>query len=291
MIKRIKSVSKYYLKVLISKLKFLMFKHIPIQKGITDENREKNITISITSYPKRLDTIYITIKSLMHQSMKANRIILYLGSDSIGYKLNHELIELTKKGLEIKYLDENIKSHKKYYYSMLEFPDDLIITVDDDLIYDNNFILNLYKSYLNNPNCVHAYRVHKYTQHNKKILPYSNWEFECNSIKTPTNKLFLTTGAGTLFPANILPSECFDKENIINLCLNADDVWINFFLLKNKIKIKWVYTKKQMPTVIYSSQKTNLFEENLENGGNDTYIKQLSEFYNIDLYKSIFEEN
>lgn len=43
---------------------------------------------------------------------------------------------------------------------MQEYPDDIVITVDDDLVYPSDMIFNLYQSYLAFPDCVSGMRVH-----------------------------------------------------------------------------------------------------------------------------------
>ena len=37
--------------------------------------------------------------------------------------------------MKFKFVPENFRSHKKYYYVFREYPDHKVITVDDDLIY------------------------------------------------------------------------------------------------------------------------------------------------------------
>lgn len=285
---RIKRSVLIRVKLLSEKIQFYRYKHFTVGYGLTNKPRNPKIIVTLTSYPKRLDNIYITIRSLMNQKIKADKIMLFLGSDSKDYQLNKELVDLKNKGLEIIYLDEDLKSHKKYYYVMQEYPNDLIITADDDLVYDKDFIDKLYESYLENPNCIHAYRVHRYKFNNKQLAPYAEWEFECNYINEPSQELFFTTGAGVLFPPNLLPKEIFNKKNIIDLCFYADDVWINFFALLSSVKTKWVKSRSQLPTVNNEVQETSLNVSNLYNGGNDLFLKNLISFYEVDFYEKMY---
>ena len=45
-----------------------------------------------------------------------------------------------KFGLQIEYYEENIKSYTKLLPSLQKYPDDIIITVDDDAYYLPNLI-------------------------------------------------------------------------------------------------------------------------------------------------------
>ena len=267
----------------------LYIKNKKIQYGLNNtENRKEKIIISLTTYPARINVVYLTIKSILSQTIKPDKVILYLGDDSKNIQLPNSLIQLQKYGLSIEYRNDNLKSHKKYYYVMKEYPNDLIITIDDDLLYHKNFIKKLYNFHKKFPLCVCAYRVHKMKFYKKNLLPYRNWDFEYTKIKEPSHQLFLTTGAGALFPPNSLPPSAFDKDNIKYLCPNADDVWINIMLIVNRKKVIWVPSKRQMPPTIIQVQKNGLNNSNIDYGGNDIQLNNLLKFYNINLYERIY---
>lgn len=288
MIRKIRLKLLNYNTIIKSKLIELKYKYIIVSDCFNLVPRKRKIIVSLTTYPKRIDSVYIVIKSLMRQEIKPDYIILYLGNDCNDSMINSKLRKLEKKGLKIIFTDDNLKSHKKYFYAMHDFPDDLIITADDDLIYDKYFIEKLYENYNKHPNDISALRVHQLKfDDNNGVMPYRNWEFECNTIFQPSSKLFLTSGAGALFPPHVLPHESFDKINIKKLSINADDIWINLMLLINNKKIIWVPSNKQMPVMIYSSQKDSLFATNLDDGGNDECIHMIIEFYKLNLYDLI----
>ena len=45
--------------------------------------------------------------------------------------------------MKIEFKDEDLRSHKKYYYTIKEYPDDIMITVDDDIFYRSDMIAKL----------------------------------------------------------------------------------------------------------------------------------------------------
>ena len=47
-------------------------------------------------------------------------------------------LDQQKRGLTIRFC-EDLKAHKKYYYAFKEYPDDIVITVDDDVIYPQEY--------------------------------------------------------------------------------------------------------------------------------------------------------
>ncbi|MCD7873332.1 MAG: glycosyltransferase [Clostridiales bacterium] len=216
-------------------------------KSVTYENmalREKNkdIVVSFTTYPKRISTAHKVVENLKNQSMRPAQILLYLASEQFPGKeddLPENLLALQKNGdVKIKWCDD-LRSHKKYFYAMQEYPNSLIVTVDDDLIYPNNLILNLYHSYLCFPNCVSASRTHMIlTDDSKKeILPYNSWigEYKQNAFY-PSFHLFATSGAGTLYPPGAISKQAFIKDDLLELCPTADDIWLYGMQLMNKTK-------------------------------------------------------
>ena len=83
--------------------------------GITDVKRERKVIVSLTSFPARIDTVYITIKSILMQSLKPDLIILWLAHEQFPQKENElprNLLELKKYGLAIEWCYD-IKSYKK----------------------------------------------------------------------------------------------------------------------------------------------------------------------------------
>ncbi len=54
-------------------------------------------------------------------------------------KLPESVQRLTTRGLEICYC-EDLKSHKKYFEAMKQFPQEIIVTADDDILYPENHL-------------------------------------------------------------------------------------------------------------------------------------------------------
>lgn len=113
---------------------------------------KKRIIISLTSYPKRIGDVWITIETLLRQTVKPDMIILWLADTQFNgiESLPKKLIDLQKSGLTIRFC-KDLKSHKKYFYTMQEYPEDLIILVDDDMFYPYDMIEKLLKLHYEYP--------------------------------------------------------------------------------------------------------------------------------------------
>lgn len=243
-------------------------------------NNKESVVVSLTSYPARYRTIIPTLTSLISQSYKPDRIIVWLDENKPENVITNEMKEFEKYGIEYRYTNDNLKPHEKYFYAMQEFKDSMIITVDDDVVYSKDLIESLIKVHEKYPDCICARRVHKINFDSKgNIQPYKNWEYEYRKEKKPSHFLCATGVGGVLYPVGILPKETFDIDNVKKLCWRADDMWLKFMELKADIRTVWVATSYVMPYEVKESQATALNTQNTNQGGNDEYIKNILAAY------------
>lgn len=225
------------------------------------------IIVSLTTYPKRIPTIYKVIACLFRQTYKPDKIILWLSEEQFPNKENDipwELQEYVDKGLEIRFCEDDLRSHKKYLYAMKEFPEDIVITVDDDLLYPNNMVEMLVKSYRSYPHAVSAMRTHLMCiERNGEISLYSEWVKEYpNIVNTPCMQLLATSGAGTLFPPHSLDEQVFNTEAIKKLAYNADDLWLKIMQVIKGTPVVLVQ-KRQELHYIEGTQDQTLWKTNI----------------------------
>jgi hypothetical protein len=230
-----------------------------------------NIIVSLTSYKERLPFLSMTLNSIYKQKMQPDKIVLVLYNEDVKYIPLSIKKDIESGRVELIVCDEDLKSHKKYYYTMLKYPDDIVITIDDDLIYDDDLVSSLISYYEKYPTCISARRVHRI----KKGEKYINWDFEYDKILEPSMDLFATTGAGTLFPPNILRIDELNKDDIY-ACINADDVLLKHIEYKLGINTVWVKNEKQHPVknklCLFFSKQLSTF--NVDKGGNDYYLSK-----------------
>ena len=244
------------------------------------------IIVSLTSYKKRLNTINLVIDSILNGDLVPNKIVLTLFYKDINF-ISEKIFEyLNKNKIILIIVNFDIKSHKKYFYVMQKYPYDIIITIDDDILYEKNTVALLYKSYLKNPKEISARRVHliKYDKFGKS-KSYNKWKKEYKFIKNPSFDLLATTGAGTLFPPNILKINYSLIYDIFN-CITSDDIFLKYIENKLKIKIVWVENNELMG--LYSLYNDGMFNnENIL--GNDICLSNYKIEYNLTKIKKIIE--
>lgn len=97
------------------------------------------MTISLTTFGKRIQDVFLAIESIGFQSLKAGRVVLWLAEDEFqDSRLPLSLNRLVERGLTVNYY-EDIKQYKKLIPSLKSYPNDIIITIDDDMLYNFRF--------------------------------------------------------------------------------------------------------------------------------------------------------
>ena len=264
----------------------------PLSRYVSSQNSPREIVVSLTSYGERLNTVHLAIKSVFMQSVRPNRIVLYLGKDCDNVELSSQLTELEKYGLEIRRGCEDLKPHKKYFYALQEFPQSLVITIDDDCVYKEDFIETLIKGHKVFPDAVIARRVHRVEfDGNGQMLPYVEWTMEWKSSEiTAATSLVATGCGGILYPAYLFSREDFDLDMIRGIALSVDDLYLKIIELRKGIQTVYVPNDLNMPYMISGTQKKALCKRNVLENGNDADLSKLLERYGITASMFISED-
>ena len=255
------------------------------ESGVTEERYcDHDIIVSLTTFGRRIHSVYLTLESLMEQSMKPNRIILWLDNSFKGKRLPKTLEILKSGGVEIAFC-KDVRSYKKLLPALCKYPDDAIITVDDDILYDVNMIENLVQPYLENPNYIYCNRAHKMLlDHEGGLVSYNDWDFESKDTNAGLD-IFPTGVGGVLYPPHSLDKEVFNEEVFMDICQYADDVWFKAMALKKGTKAKKVDTINARGCEYYenvSVQDIGLFNINAgTQNRNDEQIKAVFSKYNL----------
>ena len=265
-------------------------KRKPFQKSISDNPiiGDLKVIVSLTSFPARIPFVVKTLYSIMNQSVKPNAIILWLSKlqfPNLEKDLCEELLYLKQFGLSIIWLEDDIRSFKKLIPAIEMFPDDIIITADDDLYYPKYWIKSLLDSYNTNPNVVHTHCSTKILCHNKIISFKGRYGLSGDGSEKYSNKIL--GGSGTLYPPHILYRDVCNRLLFTKLCPTTDDIWFWAMSLLSNTRIKWI--KNNMKTLYYveSSQEESECLTDINDKGErliDSQTKQVFDYYNLYKY-------
>lgn len=219
---------------------FSMLRKCGINK---EEKRDAKVIISLTSYPERMYDIHLCLYSLLTQSFKPDAIILWLAHEQFPNGLEdvpQKVLNLRQWGVTIKWC-EDYRSYKKLIPALREYPEDIIVTADDDLYYASDWLQVLWDEFLrSDKKSLIAHRCHKVACDGEKFLPYAEWP-KCICDHSISFLNFCTNGGGTLFPPGSLAEDICDYEKIKQTCPNGDDIWIWGMAVLRGTKIRVVH--------------------------------------------------
>lgn len=266
---------KHLLYLLLCKCENCLIKLIPLEACYLNKyERKENINASLTTFPRRINECYYSIKSLMLQTSPPDRITLWLAESQFpDRKLPNKIVALIQKGVEVRYCDD-LRSHKKYFYMLQEQkPNELVITFDDDIIYHPETIERALKKHIEYPNAIVCNEA-KIIKFNKEGYPisYSKWDKPKDGKHTPNMAYSAMTGSGCMYPYGIIPKAIFDVNLIKSLAFTADDLWITFMAKLYDVQIVPTDKIAKVYTTVNYSQKEHLGQVNCIGTGNDDTI-------------------
>lgn len=239
----------------------------PAKRGLNRRQRDERYTVSLTSFPARINHVHIVIEMLMRQKFKPDHIVLWLAESQFpDKKLPDRLVDLQSRGLTVRFCDD-LRSHKKYFYAFQEYPEDNIILVDDDIFLSRRMLRDLVREHKKRkkdiistvaqpiaPSVSHLPSVWPAARYNQKF--YSTFAVQAFS------------GQGTLYPAHWYPQEIFQKEKAMSLAGSADDMWLQAMSYLSGVKTTMLYPHRGFPPQICIENNVNLYQMNNNDGGN-----------------------
>ncbi|HJH74621.1 MAG TPA: hypothetical protein OIL86_11895 [Eggerthellaceae bacterium] len=237
----------------------------------------------MTTFPARFSTLPQVIEPILRQTVMPDVVQLWLSEEEFAEASEAEasqLDELARSGVDVRWCDRNLKPHNKYYGALQGNSDDVVITVDDDIVYPLTFVQHLLEMHFKHPRFIVANRTHMITvRESGELSPYKEWDLEQKThLGAARHDLIATGVGGVLYPPRVFDDEVFDADAICELSLLADDLWL--MVHEMRLGIPVVNTLGTFPlSYIPGSQEKGLYLENLENGRNDAILAKLFDRY------------
>ncbi len=246
-------------------------------------NYDDSVVVSLTSFPARIETIWQVVTCLLLQSQLPKKVVLWLSQEQFQDRksLPNSLLSLENDIFEIRFVEGDIKSHKKYYYVLQEFKDDIVILVDDDIYYPTNMIAKLMNVHRENPDAIVArYGYNMRYDKEDNLLPYRQWDLIYGDSKS--QHIFFGSGGGTLIPPGALYKDVCEKDLFLSLTPSADDIWLNTMAYLNNTSVIKVSSGLLLP--VKNNSKSRLATLNVEQDMNDKQIKAVCAYYQINMH-------
>lgn len=253
--------------------------------GLPVLRNHSGIIVSLTTFPPRVSQLYLVLKSILWQTCQPERIVLWLSEEDFPDKLDslpETLKALVPHGVEIRFVPENLRSHKKYHYAFKEFTNKTVITIDDDLIYPRDTVERLVRMSWVYPQTVCANVIRQVQLEGKSFAAYKKWS---KQIVIPMNSSLQNMAVGCggiLYPPSWFDDVLFDVDIIRERCPAADDLWLKANELKQLVKVTGGGAFFPHPVILpqtqqYSLQRKNNGKVNL----NDRQWASLNEYFDL----------
>ncbi len=112
---------------------------------------DEKLIVTLTSWTARINYIEKTLQILLNNFVKPYKLILNLAIEEFPNKnldLPEKILKLLENDIfEINWVKKNNNVFKKLIPTLNKYKEDLIMTVDDDILYPNNMIANIIKHY------------------------------------------------------------------------------------------------------------------------------------------------
>jgi hypothetical protein len=215
-----------------------ILKKYPVVKNRIEDEK---IVVTMTSFPPATQYAAQALESIINGSVLPSKIVLYLTFSQFPNSIIPKVLtDLEKKYslFEIKNYDSDIKSYRKLIPALIDFPDAVIVTADDDVQYDKNWLKKLLGTHKLFPKAIIAHRVRKI----RTGVPYSKWK-RYKSFRHLLYGLYpkfsnLQVGiGGVLYPPNCLKKELLEAELFTKIAPTSDDIWFWAAAVANGVKI------------------------------------------------------
>lgn len=241
------------------------------------------LIVSLTSYRPRLQTLHLTIRSLIEQTVQPDSIIIWLTSEDRTFlpskpEYHHDLVR-------VETCDE-LGPYKKLVPALLRYPEAAIVTVDDDAYYHRHWLSQLLNEYDGDGSilCHIAYRVHFTSEDN--VAPYGEWtrDVQDRFARQPSTDLIPIGVGGVLYPPKSLSPLVTNRLLFTRVCPGCDDLWFYAMARLNGTRARKIGTR--LYQVLWpGTQDSALWIKNVA-FNNDCCIGKLTSRFGATLFAS-----
>lgn len=252
---------------------------IPLSRLLPAEGHRIPVIVSLTSIPERLSTLHLVIRSLMTQTYCPRKIVLWLHWD-LKDIIPKKLAKLQSEWFEICYTD--LKGpHRKLIHSLKKYPEEIIVTCDDDMIYRKNWLELLYKEHQKTPDYIIGNRTKCIRYKNGTIKHYRKWTYP-KSGKINYLAVVAVGAWGILYPPHSLDERVHNVDLFNKLSPHSDDLWFKALGLLHGTKTRQAEEIPAEPIPLPGSQKSALKKINIKKDQNIRQWMALARHFSLD---------
>lgn len=239
--------------------------------------------ISLTSFPARLPYIGPCLASLVSQLEPDDRIVLWLGKEQFpdGVAGQPEAVRCFFQEfggrVEVRYT-KDIRSYKKLIPALEAFPDDTIVTFDDDIIYHPETLSRLKAAHQGNPSVIFAHCV------SDLYAERGEWRRTGGTFGFPwchKNLRMMIGLGGVLYPPKSFDKIVVNESVFLQVAPTTDDLWFWYCATKKGTPILRVPNTISRPDMMGSVATIDALSAVNETDGdkvNRESLKRIADF-------------
>lgn len=236
------------------------------------------VIVSLTSIPSRLNGLHITIRSLLLQSVRPEKIVIWL-NESLKDSVPESLKKLEGDSVRICFSQLD-SCHLKLVETIRKYKGKAVVTCDDDLMYPEDWLGSLYEDYKQYPRMVVAHRCRRVSFDFASGMAYKDW-VHINDYGVSGYDLMALGYGGVLYPPNMFHHDVCREDIFMRLTPKADDLWFKTMSLLNGVLVrKCSYEINEIVPRI-GAQRVSLKKTNVNDNSNIEQWKALCDYYNL----------
>lgn len=231
------------------------------------------LIVSLTSYPARFGTLVLTLRAILRQSVRPDRVILWLDE---GDEASLPAEVTAMDGLEVR-ICPRWRSYKKIVPTLVAEPGAYVVTADDDVYYRRDWLEGLVRATLAGAPiaCHRAHRV--VLGPDGRPLSYQDWQ---RNIGAPERSplVFLTGVMGVIYAPGVFHADVTRDDLFTALAPGTDDVWLYWMHRLAGVEASKIGGRARI-LEWEGSQAQSLRSGNLAGDGNDRAVRAMLDHY------------
>lgn len=228
------------------------------------------VVVSLTSFPAAIPYATLAVQSILNGSVLPDKVVLYLTFSQFGDDgLPRDLLALAERNpvFEIRNYDRDIRSYRKLIPALVDFPEAVIVTIDDDVAYHRHMLRDLLRLHEQMPRVILAHRAKRM----KPGKPYRKWSkyrwysFLFKKIHSSFKNIQTGVG-GVLYPPHSLKEEMLDVDLFTAIAPTTDDIWFWAAAVANGIPVVPVPFGHNKPKGVGKPRVLSLKTTNFKSG-------------------------
>jgi len=246
--------------------------------------RLSGVTVSLTSYGQRLDTVHAAIFSILRGKYIPEQIILVV-NEELSDAVKKSLRPFKKWGLRI-LQSENLGPHTKYFPAIregLKF-NTCLVTADDDIFYRRNWLQGLYDVHRAHPCDVVCWWAKAISFRGQTIGSYHEWP-DVSNTNAAAHHFALGVG-GVLYPHSMVTALLERGTSFVLTAPKNDDIWLHATAVESNHLIRQITDRFRWPLHIPGTQAVGLKHTNHLPDGNDKTVQLAYSSHALEVIRS-----